>query len=165
MKVLGIDPGAAATGYGLVAPAGDGFRLRECGVIRTESSAPLGRRLVEIHRGLLEVIDRLEPDAVAVEGVFAGRNSRTAAILGHARGVAVLSASLRELEVAEYPPAEIKKAVVGNGNASKEQVGFMVQHHLGLTDPPSPADAADGCAAALCHFFLGTGPLAKGAVS
>ncbi|HKK08491.1 MAG TPA: crossover junction endodeoxyribonuclease RuvC, partial [Gemmatimonadota bacterium] len=97
----------------------------------------------------------------AVEDIFQGRNARTAAVLGHARGVILLTLALRELDVAEYPPATIKKAVVGNGNAGKEQVAFMVQQHLGLREPPEPADAADGCAAALCHLLVGTGPLAR----
>ena len=137
------------------------FRLVECGVVRPDASAPLPRRLVEIHQALSSVVDRLEPTCVAVEDIFQGRNARTAAVLGQARGVILLTVALRRLEVAEYPPASIKKAVVGNGNAAKEQVAFMVQRHLGLREPPEPADAADGCAAALCHLLVGTGPLAR----
>lgn len=163
MKVLGIDPGTSATGYGLVTREDGSYRLLECGVIRPDSSDPLAARLLRIHEGLEEVLERLAPDVVAVEGVFYGQNARTAAILGHARGVAVMTAAAWEVQVAEYPPAQIKKAVVGTGNADKDQVGYMVQKHLGLKEPPSPADAADGCAVALCHFFLGTGPLARGA--
>lgn len=161
MRVLGIDPGTHATGYGLVSREAGDLRLEECGVVRAGGSDPLARRLVDIHRGLKDVMERLEPDCVAVEGVFYGQNSRTAAVLGHARGVAVMTVALHDVEVAEYPPAQIKKAVVGNGNASKEQVGFMVQKRLGLKEPPEPSDAADGCAAALCHLLLGTGPLAR----
>ena len=158
MKVLGIDPGTNATGYGLVAVRGGGRLLLECGVIRPDGSASLPARLVEIHTGLLELIERLEPDCVAVEGVFHGRNARTAVILGHARGAAVLAAALRGLDVLEYPPAEIKKAVTGSGGATKRQVGFMVQKHLSLREPPRPADAADGCAVALCHLMRGRLP-------
>lgn len=161
VRVLGVDPGTSATGYGLVTREAGTFRLVECGVIRPTSSGPLARKLVEIHEGLLEVLDRHEPDLVAVEGIFYGRNARTAAVLGHARGVAVMTAALGGLEVAEYSPSRIKNAVVGSGNATKDQVGYMVQRHLGLSEPPSPSDAADGCAAALCHLLVGTGPLAR----
>lgn len=161
MRVLGIDPGTRATGYGLVSGKIEAFQLHECGVVRPTESESLPHRLVEIHRGILEVLDRVEPDCVSVEGVFVGRNSRTAAVLGHARGVVIMTAALRGLEVAEYPPARIKKAVVGTGSATKEQVGFMVQKQLGLREPPEPSDAADGCAAALCHLLVGTGPLAE----
>lgn len=157
-RVLGVDPGTSATGYGLVVREGRTHRLEECGVIRPDGSDPLARRLVEIHEGLREVLDRLQPDVVSVEGVFYGQNARTAAVLGHARGVAVMTAALHGLEVAEYPPAQIKKTVVGSGNAGKDQVAYMVQKHLGLREPPSPSDAADGCAAALCHLLRG-GPL------
>jgi crossover junction endodeoxyribonuclease RuvC len=161
MRVLGVDPGTSATGYGLVARQKGGYRLEECGVIRPTSGDPLAGRLVEIHRALAEVLERLEPEAVAVEGVFYGQNARTAAVLGHARGVAVMTAALRGGQVAEYSPSRIKKAVVGTGNATKEQVGYMVKKHLGLKEPPSPSDAADGCAAALCHLIVGTGAIAR----
>lgn len=160
MKVLGVDPGTLATGYGLVEGTAAEPRLLECGVIRAPRDGDLAARLLELHRGLIDVIDRLAPACVAVEGVFHGRNARTAVILGHARGVALLAAALRHVEVVEYPPAEIKKAVVGTGAAAKGQVAFMVQRHLRLAAPPEPSDAADGCAAALCHLFRGVGPLA-----
>ena len=162
MRVLGVDPGTAATGYGLVSRDAGSFRLLECGVIRPTSDVPLARKLVEIHDGLREVLERSDPEVVAIEGIFYGRNARTAAVLGHARGVAVMTVAREGLEVAEYSPSRIKNAVVGAGNASKEQVGYMVQKHLGLREPPSPSDAADGCAAALCHLLIGTGPLADG---
>lgn len=154
-----MDPGTTATGYGLVVREGGSCRLVECGVIRPSASDPLARKLLDIHEGLREVLDRLGPEAVAVEGVFYGQNARTAAVLGHARGVAVMTAALHGCEVAEYSPSRIKKAVVGSGNATKEQVGWMVKKQLGLAEPPSPSDAADGCAAALCHHLVGTGPL------
>lgn len=156
-----MDPGTSATGYGLVSREGGSFRLVECGVIRPSSSEPLARKLVEIHDGLVEVLGRHEPELVSVEGIFYGRNARTAAVLGHARGVVVMTAALEGLEVMEYSPSRIKNAVVGSGNATKEQVAYMVQKHLGLREAPSPSDAADGCAAALCHLLVGTGPLAR----
>lgn len=156
-----MDPGTAATGYGLVAREAGDFRLEECGVVRPDGDADLAGKLVEIHRGLEEVLERLAPEAVAVEGVFYGRNARTAAVLGHARGVAVMTAAASGADLFEYAPSRIKNAVVGSGNASKEQVGFMVKKHLALAEAPTPADAADGCAVALCHLLVGTGPLAE----
>lgn len=157
---MGIDPGTAVTGYGVVEGRGTECRLVECGVIRPPREGELAARLARIHEDLLAVIDRLEPSCVAVEGVFHGDNLRTAVVLAHARGVALLAGAQRGLRVAEYSPAEIKKAVVGTGRATKVQVGYMVQQLLKLATPPRPADAADGCAVALCHILIGTGPLA-----
>jgi crossover junction endodeoxyribonuclease RuvC len=160
--VLGVDPGTAVTGYGVVARTSDGaVSLLECGVIRTHPRAPLPDRLLDIHQGLLEVIDRARPTIVAVESVFYAKNVRTSVVLGHARGVILLAAALRGLPLAEYPPAEVKSAVVGAGAAGKDQVGFMVQRLLRLKEPPKPHDAADGVAVALTHCFRGFGPAAK----
>lgn len=153
--MLGVDPGTRVTGYALVHEIDGRPRLLECGVIRTAKDADLARRLVEIHRGMCELIERHEPTCMAIEGVFTGRNARTAMVLGHARGVLVLAAALRDLPVHAYPPREVKKRVVGTGAASKEQVGYMVRQHLRLKEIPEPADAADGCAVALCHLFRG----------
>jgi crossover junction endodeoxyribonuclease RuvC len=159
--VLGIDPGTAVTGYGVVARHGDGaVSLRECGVIRTEARAPLPERLRDIYEGVDEIMERHEPMVVAVEGVFFSKNVRTAVVLGHARGAILLAAALRNIEVAEYPPAEIKSAVVGAGRATKEQVQLMVKQLLKLRDVPRPNDAADGVAVALCHCYRGFGALA-----
>lgn len=155
LVVLGIDPGTAATGYGVVAaryPAG--LVLLECGVIRTAATEPLPLRLREIHEGIGEIILRLRPTAVAVEDVFQGKNVRSALTLGHARGAILLAAALRDIPISEYSPREIKNAVVGTGNASKDQVGYMVQRQLRLKAPPTPTDAADGVATALCHFLV-----------
>jgi crossover junction endodeoxyribonuclease RuvC len=154
--VLGIDPGAAATGYGVVARAGDGaISLIECGVVRTDPKTPLAARLREIYDGIGDVLSRHRVDVMAVEGVFYAKNARSSIILGHARGVALLAATLRELPVFEYAPAEVKNAVVGSGRATKEQVQFMVQRTLRLRTPPAPSDAADGVAVALCHCTVG----------
>jgi crossover junction endodeoxyribonuclease RuvC len=152
--VLGIDPGTAITGYGIV--KGDRAlppRLIECGVIRTKPRDPLASRLQEIYEGVSELIKRHRPDALSVEDVFYARNVRTTVVLGHARGVILLAAANARLEIAEYPPAEIKKAVVGTGAATKEQVQFMVTRILRLKSPPQPSDAADGVAAALAHIM------------
>jgi crossover junction endodeoxyribonuclease RuvC len=154
--VLGVDPGAATTGYGVVSRAGDGaVSLLECGVIRTRPSSELAQRLREIHDGLVEVMTRHSIDAMAVEGVFFAKNARTTVILGHARGAILLAGALRQLPVFEYSPAEIKNAVAGTGRATKEQVQFMVQRLLRLRAAPSPSDAADGVAVALCHCTVG----------
>ncbi|HSJ10064.1 MAG TPA: crossover junction endodeoxyribonuclease RuvC [Longimicrobiales bacterium] len=156
MIVLGVDPGAATTGYGVVTREGGGaVSLLECGVIRTEASSPLPMRLRQIYDGLGEVLKRHAVDAMAVEGVFYAKNARTSIILGHARGAILLAASLRELPVHEYSPAEVKNAVAGTGRATKEQVQFMVQRLLRLRTPPTPSDAADGVAVALCHCSVG----------
>ena len=155
--VLGIDPGTAVTGFGVVERECDGrVSLIECGVIRTAASRPLPVRIRHIYEGVVELIDRHRPSAVSVEEVFHGKNSRTALTLGHTRGVILLAASLNDLPISEYTAVEIKKAVVGSGRASKEQVGFMVQQQLRLRTAPTPSDAADGVAAALCHCMAGT---------
>lgn len=152
MIVLGVDPGASTTGYGVVVRQdGGAVSLLECGVIRTSSTSPLPQRLMEIFTGLGDVIARHQPAVMAVEGVFYGRNARTTVILGHARGAVLLAATMREVPVFEYSPAEIKNAVVGHGRAAKEQVQFMTQRLLRLKTPPQPSDAADGVAVALCH--------------
>lgn len=157
MIVLGVDPGTGSTGYGVVASKGGGaVSLIECGVIRTEPNTALSRRLREIYEGVCDVIVRHSPDVMAVEGVFYGKNVRTTVILGHTRGAILLAASLMDLQVAEYSPAEIKSAVAGTGRATKEQVQFMVQQLLRLKATPKPSDAADGVAVALCHCNAGT---------
>jgi crossover junction endodeoxyribonuclease RuvC len=159
VRVLGIDPGTAITGYGVVARrSGGSVSLVECGVIRTSAGEPLARRIREIYLEVQALIERHRPFAVAVENVFQGKNAHSALTLGHARGAILLAAALRDLPVAEYAPREIKSAVVGTGNATKDQVGFMVQQQLRLKEAPAPADAADGVAAALCHCLVGSFP-------
>ncbi len=157
--VLGIDPGTAATGYGVVR-RDDHLRvtLVECGVIRTSAKERLPVRIREIHEGVLSLIERHRPAVVAVEEVFHGKNAKSALKLGHARGAILLAAAHHECMIAEYAPRQIKKAVVGTGNATKEQVGYMVKQQLRLREAPSPADAADGVAVALCHCLLGGRP-------
>lgn len=150
MIVLGIDPGTATTGYGVVRDDGAGrHSLVECGVIRTTPRAPLPERLHQIHDGIVELVGRHRPDRVAVEDVFYARNVRTTVVMGHARGVILLAARQAGVDVYEYPPAEIKKSVTGRGAATKDQVQFMVMRLLRLKSAPTPADAADGVAAAL----------------
>ena len=154
MIVLGIDPGTAATGYGVVRGDDSGrVSLVECGVIRTRARAPLAARLREIHDGVTELVARHRPDAIAVEEVFYARNVRTTVVLGHARGVILLAGEQAGIPINECPPAEIKKAVVGTGAATKEQVQFMLTRLLRLKSVPQPSDAADGVAAALAHIM------------
>ena len=154
--ILGIDPGTAVTGYGVVAKAsGSAVSLVECGVVRTSSGEALAVRIREIYQEIAALISRHEPTVVVVEDVFQGKNVRSALTLGHARGAILLAGALREIVIAEYTPREIKKAVVGNGNATKDQVAFMVQQQLRLKTVPTPADAADGVAAALCYCVMG----------
>lgn len=157
--LLGVDPGTAATGFGVVRV--DRRRrgeLLQCGVVRTSPRDPLPDRLREIHGAVSDVVAEFQPAVMSIEGVFYGKNVRSALTLGHARGVVILAAALHGVEVVEYAPAEIKRAVTGTGAAAKEQVAFMVQKHLRLRSPPAPSDAADGVAAALCHGLTGALP-------
>lgn len=150
MIVLGVDPGTAVTGYGVV--RGDGTTpsvLIECGVIRTRPRDALPARLSDIYDGVRELIAQHRPAALVVEDVFYSRNVRTTLVLGHARGVILLAGQQAGLEIHEYPPAEVKKAIVGTGSATKEQVQYMVTRLLRLKSAPQPADASDGVAAAL----------------
>jgi crossover junction endodeoxyribonuclease RuvC len=150
--VLGVDPGTAATGYGVVDRDRVGaLRLVECGVVRPRPGAPLPVRLDTIFEAVAELIARHHPDVLAVETVFVQRNARSALILGHARGVILLAAARAGVGVAEYPPAIIKKAVTGGGAATKTQIQLMVARILRLRTPPAPSDAADGVAVALTH--------------
>ncbi len=148
--VLGIDPGTAVTGYGVIRKEGrNQLTLIECGVIRTKPRDALPLRLAEIHEGIAELIRRHSPDVLSIEDIFYARNVRTTVVLGHARGVILLAAAQAGMEIHEFPPAEIKKAVAGTGAATKLQVQFMVTRLLRLKSAPHPTDASDGVAAAL----------------
>jgi crossover junction endodeoxyribonuclease RuvC len=148
--VLGIDPGTAVTGYGIVRKDGhNALTLVECGVIRTKPRDSLPQRLAEIHEGIAELIRRHSPNVLSIEDIFYARNVRTTVVLGHARGVILLAAAQAGLEIHEFPPSEIKKAVAGTGAATKVQVQFMVARLLRLKSAPQPTDASDGVAAAL----------------
>lgn len=150
--MLGIDPGTAVCGFGVVrAAAGTTTSLIECGVVRTRSQDPLPVRLMQIADALDSLLSRHHPQVLAVENVFVGRNVRSALVLGHARGVVLLAAARAGIPVTEISPREVKAAIVGTGDADKHQVGLMVARLLGLVAPPRPADAADGVAIALTH--------------
>ena len=155
VTVLGIDPGTAITGYGIVRKEGrNPLTLVECGVIRTRPPDGLAQRLAEIHDGVLELIRRHQPTVLSIEDIFYARNVRTTVVLGHARGVILLAAAHAGLEIHEYPPSEIKKAVAGTGAATKLQIQFMVTRLLRLKSAPQPSDAADGVAAALAYAMM-----------
>jgi crossover junction endodeoxyribonuclease RuvC len=152
--VLGVDPGTQVTGYGVVRAINSSeMSLMECGVIRTQARDPLPARLREIHDGLSELLQRHRPEVLSIEDVFYARNVRTTVTLGHARGVILLAGQQYGVRVHELSPAEIKKAVVGSGAATKEQVQFMLTRLLRLKAVPKPADAADGVAAALAYIM------------
>ena len=157
MKVLGIDPGTAVLGYGVVeSGAGRQPRLLECGTLTTQARDPLPSRLRTIYDGTSALLERHRPDAVAVESAFYGRNVRTTVVLSHARGVILLAAEQAGVAIAEYSPAQVKKTIVGRGAALKPQVGYMVMQLLRLRTAPQPADAADGVAVALTHLIIAT---------
>lgn len=151
MFVLGIDPGLTVTGYGLVEGHPRPSAIA-AGVIRTGADQPLGRRLAALHRDLVALIDEYRPEEIALETVFTNRNLNTAISVGRASGVAILAAAQAGIEVAEYAPTAIKAAVTGDGGAGKAAVAAMVARLLRLSEPPAPADAADGLAVALCHL-------------
>ena len=151
MKIFGIDPGSDRTGYGCLETDGSRHRIVLSGAIPTPALAPFPEKLLRIHVRLSELLAECRPDCVAIENLFHAVNARSALKLGHARGVAMLAAVEAGLPVVEYTPAEIKRAVVGYGRAEKHQVQQMVKLILGLTEPPSPHDAADALAVAICH--------------
>jgi crossover junction endodeoxyribonuclease RuvC len=150
--VLGVDPGTAATGYGVVARRAGRTVALDGGVISTVPGIPLERRLADIHGRLAELLAEHRPDAVAVEEVYFGRNVRSALAVGHARGVVLLAAGQRGIPCHAYTPQQVKGAVCGSGRADKGQVQRMVQALLALPDPPRPDHAADALAVALCHL-------------
>jgi crossover junction endodeoxyribonuclease RuvC len=152
VKIFGIDPGSDRTGYGCVEAQGSRHRLVTTGAIKAPAGASFPEKLLAIHTGLATLIAECRPDCVAIENVFYSTNARSALKLGHARGVAVLAAVEAGLPVVEYTPAEVKRAVVGYGRAEKQQVQQMVKLLLGLAVAPTPHDAADALAVAICHL-------------
>ena len=160
--VLGIDPGVANTGYGVVAQQRGRLFALDGGVIETSKSLDVGRRLAAIHGRVGELIDEYHPDAVALEDVYFGANARSAFAVGQARGVVMLAAGQRDVPCCSYTPQQVKSAVCGNGRAAKDQVQRMVQTLLSLEELPRPDHAADALAVAVCH--LNHAPLQAGLV-
>jgi crossover junction endodeoxyribonuclease RuvC len=169
VRVFGIDPGSDRTGYGCIDSDGRRHRLVLCGAIKAGAADTFPDKLAAIHAALTRILAECRPECVVIENLFYATNVRSALKLGHARGVAMLAAVEAGLPVIEYTPAEIKRAVVGYGRAEKAQVGQMVKLLLGLESVPSPHDAADALAVAICHLHAGaaasTGasPVSKGA--
>ena len=151
MIVLGIDPGVANTGYGIVAHDRGRLVALDGGVIETAAGQDAGARLRTIHARVGELMDDYKPDAVAIEDLYFGANARSAFAVGQARGVIILAAGQRELRTSSYTPQQVKAAVCGSGKAAKDQVQRMVQTLLALPELPKPDHAADALAVAICH--------------
>jgi len=149
--VLGIDPGTAHTGFGVVLARGSSLAALDGGVLRTQQHDTLSERLAEIHGHITDLIERHEPDAVAVEDLFFGQNARSAFAVGQARGVTLLAAGQAGVPCFSYTPQAVKQAVCGSGRAEKDQVQRMVGALLKLPAPPEPDHAADALAVAICH--------------
>lgn len=152
MRVLGIDPGTATTGFGIVETSNGRLVTLNYGTINTAAGMEMPLRLVKINGELSRLLQEYRPDAVAVEEIFHHKNAKTVVTVAQARGVVLLAASLAELPVAEYTPLQVKQAVVGYGQAEKRQVQMMVQKLLKLDEMPRPDDAADALAIAICHL-------------
>lgn len=157
MRILGIDPGTAITGFGILDQMGNHLIANEFGVIRTSADMDMPHRLVIIYQELISIIQKYRPEAIAVEELFFNRNVTTAISVGQARGIVLLAAAQMELEIAEYTPLQVKMAVVGFGGAVKKQIQEMVKILLNLDSIPRPDDAADALAIAICHAHSHTG--------
>ena len=152
MKALGIDPGISNTGFGMVVEESGRMSAGDFGSIKTRSGEDMSDRLDTLYREVMRIIRELEPDVAVIEQLFFNTNLKTAVSVGQARGVILLACRHAEVDWAEYTPLQVKKAVVGNGNAGKEQVRYMVGALLGMKSPPSPLHASDAMAMAICHL-------------
>ncbi|SFH46607.1 Holliday junction endonuclease RuvC [Tindallia magadiensis] len=155
MRILGIDPGLATTGYGVIDYHKNQFQAVQYGVIRTSSKTSMPHRLSIINENLKEVIKRYQPDVMAVEELFFNTNAKTAMLVGQARGVVLLTATMEGIEIYEYTPLQVKQGVAGYGRAEKKQIQLMVKTLLNLKELPKPDDAADALAIAMCHAHTG----------
>jgi crossover junction endodeoxyribonuclease RuvC len=154
-RVLGIDPGLNITGYAVIEPQGRQARLIEAGVVRGKGGATLAARVRDIYQGVSEVIAALKPQVVAVEELYSHyERPRTAILMGHARGVICLAASMNDLPLCSYASTQVKRMLTGNGRAPKSQIQRAICHEFGLLSPPEPPDVADAMAIALCHYYL-----------
>ena len=155
MFILGVDPGLNATGLGLIESNRGNFRLIDAACIRTSVKQSLSQRLEKIYSGLLEIVKKSKPDVLVLEKLYVHhRHTTTAFLLGHARGIICLVASLENIKLQEYPVTRINKAVLGRGNASKEQVQRMIQSVFNLKSLPQPQDIADALALAVAHAYI-----------
>ncbi len=153
MKVLGIDPGLGNTGYGIISAINNNFELIEYGVIKTNSKDKLANRLKIIFNEVTNLISQHKPNILSIEEIFYSKNVKSSLLLGHARGVAIASASVNEILVYEYAARKIKQSLTGNGNAHKDQVRFMVKNLLKMDTIPKSDDASDALAIALCYLL------------
>ena len=153
MKVLGIDPGLGNTGYGIISVINNNFELIEYGVIKTNSKDKLANRLKIIFNEVTNLISEHKPNILSIEEIFYSKNVKSSLLLGHARGVAIASASVNEILVYEYAARKIKQSLTGNGNAHKDQVRFMVKNLLKMDTIPKSDDASDALAIALCYLL------------
>lgn len=151
MIILGIDPGYAIVGYGVVELVRTRYRVLDCGVITTPAKIPIENRLLSIHKEMTNLIERFNPNCMSIEELFFNSNHTTAIPCAEARGVILLAAKQKGLDIFEYTPLQVKQSVVGYGRAEKRQVIAMVTTILGLSKPPKPDDAADALAIAVCH--------------
>jgi len=152
MRVLGVDPGTVVIGYGVIDSAGGSVSMVDCGALTCPARLPIVERLSILYNQLVEIVARHQPDVVAVEQPFMGKNANSALAIGKAQAIAMLAGANRGIPVYEYTPAKIKQRVANYGTSSKEQVQKMVSLQLGLSEVPEPADAADALATALCHL-------------
>lgn len=151
MIIMGLDPGTATTGVGIIQVLGNQFKAINYGTILTPADLAMEQRLVMIYNQLNAIIDAYRPEQVAVEKLFFNRNVTTGITVGQARGVLLLACAQKKVEIAEYTPLEVKQALVGYGRAEKKQIQHMVKAFLGLKEIPKPDDAADALAIAICH--------------
>ena len=159
--ILGIDPGTLVTGYGIIMRTRNTLQLLGCGTVRNPANASMPLRLKKIYKELRSIIETYHPDELAIESAFYGKNAQSALKLGHARGVAILAGVESEIPTTEYSPREVKKAVVGNGSASKEQVQYMVKSMLHLSNAAMLHDTSDAIAIAICHLHRLVTPTSK----
>ena len=155
MKILGIDPGYAILGYGVVEKIGNKFKVCDYGAITTDAGTPMTERLEYLYDSLREIIEEHHPDVASIEELFFNNNAKTAILVGEARGVAVLACAQAGLAISEYTPLQTKQALVGYGRADKKQMQAMVKAILNLETVPKPDDTADALAAAICHGHAG----------
>ena len=151
MRILGIDPGTISMGYGIIEANEDKITLVSCGALACQSRSPIGERLSFLYQSISAIITQYQPDTVAVEQPFLAQNVKAALAIGKAQAIAILAAANRQIPVYEYTPAQVKQRVSNYGASSKEQIQEMVKLQLGLTEVPTPNDAADALAVALCH--------------
>jgi crossover junction endodeoxyribonuclease RuvC len=165
VKILGLDPGNAITGYGLILAEKGGYTLETFGALRTPAGMPAAQRLLMLYDALNQLIDKSQPEQVAIEQLFFNKNVKTAVPVGQARGILLLTCAQRELPVSEYTPLEVKQALTGYGRADKAQIQYMVCRLLKMDAPPKNDDAADALAIAITHAHYYHGRKIRGEIS